>query len=129
MRITVAHSTRYHYDLPVILEPHIFRLRPRMTNTQRLLAFDLQIVPTPAGTAECLDQDGNLVLNAWAEVYLPGIGLARVRSGSRSRGFHGHVALATGFDYDRASPVAGWYSGGSRSQMEAALSLQVDDAG
>src|SRR5260370_22599094 len=65
MKITVTRSTRYRYDFPVILEPHIFRLRPRMTNAQRLLAFDLQIAPTAAGTTECLDQDGNLALNAW----------------------------------------------------------------
>lgn len=67
MRITVTHSTLYSYDFPVYLEPHIFRLRPRMTNAQQLLAFDLQIAPTPAGTTECLDQDGNLALNAWFE--------------------------------------------------------------
>jgi len=65
MKITVTHSTRYRYDSPVSLEPHILRLRPRMSNAQRLLAFDLQIAPTPAGTTECLDQDGNLALNAW----------------------------------------------------------------
>lgn len=281
MKITVQHSTRYRYDFAVILEPHIFRLQPRMTSLQRLLAFDLQIVPTPAGTTECLDQDGNLALNAWfdtlttelsvvsrftvemlrqnpfdyvitseslnlplwyreplcdalmsyrnagnlaeavkqyakwvagntqpdalsfllelsrqifqtcrqvtraygppwpsdqtlslregscrdlavlfcdacramgiasrfvsgyecasagsqypsmhawAEVYLPAIGW---RGYDPARGIavsNGHVAVAAGFDYDLASPVAGWYSGGSRSQMEASLSLQVDDA-
>jgi len=282
MKITVSHSTVYRYDFPVYLEPHIFRLRPRMTNAQRLLAFDLQIAPTPAGTTECLDQDGNLALNAWfdaptrelrvtsrftvemlrenpfdylligesltlplwyreplcaalapyrldahvaesvkqyaksaaanaqgdtlsfltalsrqifqscrqvirpygppwpsertlssqegscrdlavlfcdvcrvmgiaarfvsgyelssanrpdsymhawAEVYLPGIGW---RGYEPARGLavsNGHVAIAAGFDHDLASPVAGWYSGGSQSQMEASLSLQVDNAG
>src|SRR6266851_4779081 len=65
MKITVSHSTLYRYDFPVYLEPHIFRLRPRMTNAQQLLAFDIQIAPLPAGTTECLDQDGNLALNAW----------------------------------------------------------------
>lgn len=65
MKITVTHSTIYRYDFPVFLEPHIFRLRPRMNSAQRLLAFDLQISPTPAGTTECLDQDGTLALNAW----------------------------------------------------------------
>jgi transglutaminase-like putative cysteine protease len=65
MRISVSHSTVYRYDSRVVLEPHILRLRPRMTNSQRLTAFDLQITPVPAGTTECLDQDGNLALNAW----------------------------------------------------------------
>jgi transglutaminase-like putative cysteine protease len=281
MRISVTHSTRYRYDFPVILEPHILRLRPRMTNAQRLTAFDLQIAPAPAGTTECLDQDGNLALNAWfdtattelsivsrftvemlrrnpfdyvitgeslnlplwyreplcaaltpyrhdmhvaesvkqyakwvaanaqshtlsflvelsrqifqtcrqvtrpygpawpsdrtltslegscrdlavlfcdacrvmgiaarfvsgyecasasshdsymhawAEVYLPGIGW---RGYDPARGLavsNGHVAVAAGSDPDLAAPVAGWYSGGSRSQMEASLNLQVDDA-
>ena len=65
MKISVTHSTVYRYDFPVFLEPHIFRLRPRTNSAQRLLAFDIQISPTPAGTTECLDQDGNLALNAW----------------------------------------------------------------
>jgi transglutaminase-like putative cysteine protease len=65
MKINVTHSTVYRYDLPVILEPHIFRLRPRENSAQRVLAFDIQISPTPAGTTECLDQDGTLALNAW----------------------------------------------------------------
>jgi len=281
MKITVTHSTLYRYDFPVYLEPHIFRLRPRTNGAQRLLAFDLQIAPTPAGTTESLDQDGTLALNAWfdartnalsvlsrftvemlrenpfdyvltseslhlplwyleplcaaltpyrndvhvaesvkqyakciaagaqwntlwfltalsrqiyqtcrqvirpydppwpsertltslegscrdlavlfcdvcrvmgiaarfvsgyecasatsqesfmhawAEVYLPGIGW---RGYDPSRGIavaNGHVAVAAGFVHDLASPVAGWYSGGSGSQMEASLSLQVADA-
>jgi transglutaminase-like putative cysteine protease len=65
MKISVTHSTVYRYDVPVSLEPHIFRLRPRENSAQRLLAFDLQITPIPAGTTECLDQDGTLALNAW----------------------------------------------------------------
>jgi transglutaminase-like putative cysteine protease len=282
MKITVTHSTLYRYDFPVHLEPHIFRIQPRMSTAQRLLAFNIQIAPTPAGTTECLDQDGNLALNAWfdrptkdlsvvsgftvellrrnpfdyiligeslglplwyrepicaalapyrndaqvaesvkqyaksiavaaqwnalsflvalsrqifqgcrqairhsgapwashqtltmmegscrdlavlfcdccramgiaarfvsgyecasagrqdsymhawAEVYLPGIGW---RGYDPSRGLvvsDAHVAVAAGFDHDLASPIAGWYSGGSGSQMEASVCLQVDDGG
>jgi len=281
MKITVEHSTVYRYDFPVYLEPHIFRLRPRTNSAQRPLTFDIQITPTPAGTTECMDQDGNLAINAWfnaptrelsvvsrftvemlrenpfdyvltgpslnlplwyveplctaltpyrndthvaeavkqyakaaaadaqwnalsfllaltgqiyrtfrqvtrpngppwpsdrtlssmegscrdlavlfcdvcrvmgiaarfvsgyecasannresymhawAEVYLPVVGW---RGYDPSRGLavsNRHVAVAAGFDYDLASPVAGWYSGGSRSQMEASLSLRVDSA-
>jgi transglutaminase-like putative cysteine protease len=282
MKINVTHSTVYRYDFPVYLEPHIFRLRPRENSAQRLIAFDIQIAPTPAGTTECLDQDGTLALNAWfnaptselrvvsrftvemlrtnpfdyvlatealnlplwyleplstalsayrndakvaesvkqyaqrtaanvqwntlsflsalsselfqtcrqvtrpfgppwpshqtlsakegscrdlavlfcdacrvmgiaarfvsgyecesassgsndqesymhawAEVYLPGIGW---RGYDPARGLavsNRHIAVAAGFDHDLASPVAGWYSGGSGSRMEASLSLQI----
>jgi len=281
MRISVQHCTVYHYDFPVYLEPHIFRLRPRTHGSQRLIAFDLQIAPAPAGTTECLDQDGNLALNAWfgaptgelsatsrftveilrtnpfdyiltagslrlplwyseplcsaliayrnqlhvsdsvkqyamaiaaraqwntlaflmalnrqifetcravtrpygppwtsdgtlnlaegscrdlavlfcdscralgiaarfvsgyesasagqdepymhawAEVYLPGIGW---RGYDPSRGLavtEGHIAVAAGFDHDLAAPVAGWYSGGAQSRMEASLTLRVENA-
>jgi transglutaminase-like putative cysteine protease len=65
MKITVSHSTVYRYDFPVYLEPHIFRLRPRTNCDQKLLTFNIQIEPTPAGTTECLDQDGTNALNAW----------------------------------------------------------------
>jgi len=57
---------------------------------------------------------------------LPGIGW---RGYDPSRGIavsNTHVAVAAGFDPDLASPVAGWYSGGSSSQMEASLALQVE---
>lgn len=65
MKTSVEHSTVYRYDRPVSLLPHTIRLRPRTNSTQRLLAFDMKVTPTPAGTTECLDQDGNLALNAW----------------------------------------------------------------
>jgi hypothetical protein len=68
MRITVTHSTVYRYDFPVYLEPHIFRLRSRTNGAQRLLAFDLQIAPTPAasrlGTLNSLVGESNHAFRA-----------------------------------------------------------------
>ena len=49
MQLFVEHSTVYRYDDAVYLEPHTFRLRPRMSSSQRLLHFELQIWPEPAG--------------------------------------------------------------------------------
>jgi hypothetical protein len=52
MKIAVTHCTTYRHDYPVYLAPHIFRLA---NGVQRLLAFDIEIIPIPAGTTECLD--------------------------------------------------------------------------
>ena len=65
MRIQVHHSTQYLYDSPVFLEPHTFRLRPRDDGAQRLLSYRLDITPVPAGRSDCLDQDGNVAVEAW----------------------------------------------------------------
>jgi transglutaminase-like putative cysteine protease len=65
MRISLAHSTIYRYDVPVFLEPHVFRLRPRADASQRLLSYSLEIAPTPDGITQSLDQDGNVVTQAW----------------------------------------------------------------
>ena len=64
MRIQVHHSTQYLYDSPVFLEPHTFRLRPRDDGAQRLLSYRLDITPVPAGRSDCLDQDGNVAVEA-----------------------------------------------------------------
>jgi len=65
MRIAVTHCTVYRYDSPVYQEPHTFRLRPREDGSQHLLRYALEISPPPAGQNECLDQDGNVVVEAW----------------------------------------------------------------
>jgi transglutaminase-like putative cysteine protease len=65
MRIAVVHNTLYRYSVPVYLEPHVIRLRPREDALQRLEAWTLDINPTPVGRTECLDQDGNTVVRAW----------------------------------------------------------------
>ena len=65
MRIAVTHSTVYRYDSPVYQEPHTFRLRPREDGAQHLRSYALEISPPPAGRTECLDQDGNVVVETW----------------------------------------------------------------
>jgi hypothetical protein len=130
MKITVTHSTVYRYDFPVYLDPHIFRLRPCTNSAQRLLAVDLRIAPLLARATECLDQDGTLALNAWFNTPTQELSVLSSQEGS-CRGLavsNSHAAVAAGFDPDLAAPVAGWYSGGSASRMEASLNLQVDHA-
>jgi transglutaminase-like putative cysteine protease len=65
VRIAVTHNTVYHYSAAIFPEPHIIRLCPRQDGAQRLLQYALEIEPVPAGRTECLDQDGNLVVEAW----------------------------------------------------------------
>ena len=65
MLFNVNHSTTYRYSAPVTLDPHVFRMRPRADGTQRLIAYQLMITPAPAGRSECLDAEGNSVVQAW----------------------------------------------------------------
>ena len=65
MRISVLHSTVFRYDAPVVLEPHVFRLRPREDGTQRLIRHDLEILPEPQGRSLYVDPAGNAALQAW----------------------------------------------------------------
>jgi transglutaminase-like putative cysteine protease len=65
MRFAVIHTTRYRYVRPVLLGPHLFRLRPRSDGTQQVLDFRVRVQPRPKGWSEGLDLDGNAVARAW----------------------------------------------------------------
>lgn len=67
MQFRVRHVTSYAYDKPVRLGPHWLRLRPRLCDPVDLVRFTLDVDPKPAGTAECLDVEGNLVTRLWFE--------------------------------------------------------------
>ena len=104
MQLFVEHSTVYRYDDAVYLEPHTFRLRPRMSSSQRLLHFELQIWPEPAGMAECMYQDGTLALQAWFSTPTRELNV-------RSR-FRVELPQENAFDYvleGRTSLLSLWY--------------------
>jgi transglutaminase-like putative cysteine protease len=61
----ISHTTIYSYDRPVFFEPHTFRLKPRQDSALKLLDFNLTIEPSPAGSTDALDVDGNAVTQAW----------------------------------------------------------------
>ena len=47
MHLKITHETRYRYDEPVSLSPHLLYLRPRENSRQRLHHFNLSITPEP----------------------------------------------------------------------------------
>ena len=65
MLFTIDHTTEYRFTRPVFFEPHQLRFCPRTDGSQRLVRFELQIEPTPAGMTQSLDADGNVVTVAW----------------------------------------------------------------
>ncbi|OLP17604.1 transglutaminase [Leptolyngbya sp. 'hensonii'] len=65
MRYQIAHTTTYTYSLPVILQPHLVRLRPRCDGTQSLSAFSLKVSPAPANASPLIDLDGNTPIKLW----------------------------------------------------------------
>lgn len=118
MKISVDHTTVYRYRRAVSLAPHTFRLRPRMTNTQQLIAFDIQIQPQPVGTTECLDQDGNLSLYTW-------FGIPTDELNVRSQ-FTVEMARGNPFDFvlsEDALKLPLWYT----ELLSAALAPYRDD--
>lgn len=112
MRFSVVHTTRYRYDAPVFLEPHTFRLCPRQDGAQRVLQYDLSLSPAPAGRADGLDQDGNVITQAW---FTGQLGSLEVRSA-----FEVETLRANPFDFllarqDRVLP------GGSSNDLPASI--------
>jgi len=65
MLFSVSHQTRYEFNLPVFLEPHLLRICPRTDSSQKLLSFHLEIDPQPAGFSDITDAEGNIARCAW----------------------------------------------------------------
>ena len=62
MRFVVHHDTRYRYDVPVVLAPHILRLTPR-PGEHHVRTRALVVVPEPVEMREETDAFGNLVVH------------------------------------------------------------------
>lgn len=65
MRIEVEHETRYDYDAPVRLGPHLPRLRPRLDGAIAEVAYALDVDPAPSARQECLDAAGSRITRLW----------------------------------------------------------------
>jgi transglutaminase-like putative cysteine protease len=65
MLFTIEHRTEYHFTRPVFFEPHHLRFCPRSDGSQRVVRYELQIDPSPAGTTQAYDLNGNLITVAW----------------------------------------------------------------
>jgi len=65
VKLGIRNRTAYRFDQPVFLEPHVIRLRPRIDAALWPLALTLDVDPRPAGRAEYLDLEGNVVTQVW----------------------------------------------------------------
>jgi uncharacterized protein (DUF2126 family)/transglutaminase-like putative cysteine protease len=45
IRVAILHKTTYHYDRPVSLSPHIFRLRPAVHSRTPIQAYSFKLTP------------------------------------------------------------------------------------
>lgn len=65
MLYEISHTTIYNYDRPVLLHPHVMRLRPRSDSWQNLHSFSLLVEPEPIGITSISDLDGNTLVQFW----------------------------------------------------------------
>ncbi|BAS59121.1 MULTISPECIES: transglutaminase family protein [Leptolyngbya] len=72
MLYQISHSTTYTYSDPVILQPHLIRLRPRSDGWQSLKLFSMQVMPIPIAQSELSDLDGNTLIKVWFSPELTG---------------------------------------------------------
>jgi len=65
MLFDIRHHTKYSYSQPVQLSPHQLRFQPRDDGSQRVIAHQLTVSPTPLGRNEHIDLEGNRVAQVW----------------------------------------------------------------
>lgn len=67
MHIRVVHETRYRFNRPVFLEPHLLRLLPRSDAGQKVESFSVSMDPAPKGQWEIIDASGSPAQWVWFE--------------------------------------------------------------
>ena len=67
MLIRVEHETRYRFNRPVFLEPHLLRLAPRSDTGQTVESFSLTVNPAPSGRCDIIDASGSPATWLWFE--------------------------------------------------------------
>ena len=65
MHFHIRHTTHYRFSAPATLGPHTIRLRPQAAPGLKVTRWSLQVQPHPVGSAEMLDDAGNLVHVVW----------------------------------------------------------------
>jgi transglutaminase-like putative cysteine protease len=65
VQFEIVQQIRYAYSRPVFVEPHLFRLQPRVDGSQILESHRLVVTPQPAGLSTALDAEGNTTSIAW----------------------------------------------------------------
>lgn len=65
MYFEIIHTLTYTYAQPVVLGPHLLRLRPRANADQQLLSYHLEFNPEPLGRTEILEAEGHSICRCW----------------------------------------------------------------
>jgi len=65
MHYNISHSLHYSYSRAAFIEPLAVRLRPRSDSLQQVIQFKLDVIPTPDGFSEHIDQEGNNAATLW----------------------------------------------------------------
>jgi transglutaminase-like putative cysteine protease len=65
LQFTIQHKTSYRYSQPVTLGPHLLRFHPRDDGAQAVRNFQLKVTPTPQGSNDHIDLEGNRVTQMW----------------------------------------------------------------
>ena len=65
MDFIVEHHSSYSYSEAVFLEPHYLYFYPLTRPYQKVIAFDIQVIPTPQGISSRLDAEDNFYHQCW----------------------------------------------------------------